>query len=173
MRPLQGEQRDPAALRLGFCEQPACRPMAACQVQPRRCQLYCDSRDLVRPPQPLVFVFLIDVSYGAIQSGRVATATRTIFESLERIPNADNQTKTTIIGFDTALYFFSLISGTTESSVMVVSNTEDVFLPQFVGWSTRPSAALGLRAYSGGSTRCLRRLRARGVQWTRLCRLAL
>ena len=85
---------------------------------------------LVRPPQPLVYVFLIDVSYGAIQSGMVATATRTILESLERIPNADNRTKIAIIGFDTALYFFSLVSETTESSMMVVSDIEDVFLPK-------------------------------------------
>ena len=85
---------------------------------------------LVRPPQPLVYVFLIDVSYSAIQSGMVATATRTILESLERIPNADNRTKIAIIGFDTALYFFSLASETTESSMMVVSDIEDVFLPK-------------------------------------------
>jgi protein transport protein SEC24 len=60
----------------------------------------------------------------------VATATRTIFESLERIPNADNLTKIAIIGFDTMLYFFSLTPETTECSMMVVSDIEDVFLPK-------------------------------------------
>ena len=85
---------------------------------------------LICPPQPLVYVFLLDVSFGAIQSGMVATATRTILESLERIPNADNRTKVAIIGFDAALYFFSLTPESTESSMMVVSDIEDVFLPK-------------------------------------------
>jgi protein transport protein SEC24 len=63
---------------------------------------------VVRPPQPLVYVFLIDVSHNAIQSGMVATATRTIMESLERLPNQDGRTRISLIGFDSALYFFSM-----------------------------------------------------------------
>lgn len=63
---------------------------------------------MVRPPQPAVFVFLIDVSHNAIQSGMVATATRTILENLDRIPNEDNRTKVAFIAFDTSLHFFSL-----------------------------------------------------------------
>lgn len=63
---------------------------------------------MVRPPQPAVFVFLIDVSHNAIQSGMVATATRTILENLDRIPNEDNRTKVAFLAFDTSLHFFSL-----------------------------------------------------------------
>jgi protein transport protein SEC24 len=85
---------------------------------------------LVRPPQPLVYVFLLDVSFSAVQSGMVATATRTILESLERIPNADNRTKIAIVAFDTALHFFSLTPDSMECSMMVVSDIEDVFLPK-------------------------------------------
>ncbi|KAI0763029.1 protein transporter SEC24 [Trametes elegans] len=85
---------------------------------------------MVRPPQPAVYVFLIDVSHNAIQSGMVATATRTILESLDRIPNEDNRTKVAFIAFDTSLHFFSLPAGTTDSSMLVVSDVEDVFLPK-------------------------------------------
>jgi protein transport protein SEC24 len=79
----------------------------------------------------------------------VATATRTILENLDRIPNEDNRTKIAIVCFDTSLYFFSMpvsvpcsiISnvklnimlyqpGTTESAMLVVSDTDDVFLPK-------------------------------------------
>ncbi|KAJ8489583.1 hypothetical protein ONZ45_g13530 [Pleurotus djamor] len=52
---------------------------------------------MVRPPQPAVYVFLIDVSHAAIQSGMVATATRTIMENLDRIPDEDGRTKISII----------------------------------------------------------------------------
>lgn len=85
---------------------------------------------MVRPPQPPVYVFLIDVSHAAIQSGMVATATRTILESLDRIPNEEKRTKIAIIGFDVSLYFFSITPGSTESSMLVVSDLDDVFLPK-------------------------------------------
>ncbi|KAI0087345.1 protein transporter SEC24 [Irpex rosettiformis] len=85
---------------------------------------------MARPPQPAVYVFLIDVSHSAIQSGMVATATRTILENLDRLPDEDGRTKVAIIAFDVSLYFFSMPPGTTDSSMLVVSDVEDVFLPK-------------------------------------------
>ncbi|KIM79079.1 hypothetical protein PILCRDRAFT_10737 [Piloderma croceum F 1598] len=85
---------------------------------------------MVRAPQPAVYVILIDVSHTAIQSGMVATATRTILENLDRIPNEDNRTKIAITCFDISLYFFSMPPGTIESTMLVVSDTDDVFLPK-------------------------------------------
>lgn len=85
---------------------------------------------MVRPPQPAVYVFLIDVSHAAVQCGAqnvslcvciywandsaigmVATATRTILENLDRIPDEDERTKVAIICYDTSLYFFSMPVG--------------------------------------------------------------
>ncbi|KAI0052070.1 CPII coat sec24 protein [Auriscalpium vulgare] len=85
---------------------------------------------MVRPPQPAVYVFLIDVSHTAVQSGMVATATRTILENLDRIPNGDERTKVALVAYDTSLYFFSIPPGTTESSMLVMSDIDDVFLPK-------------------------------------------
>ncbi|KAI0057150.1 hypothetical protein BV25DRAFT_1920366 [Artomyces pyxidatus] len=85
---------------------------------------------MVRPPQPAVYIFLIDVSHSAVQSGMVATATRTILENLDRLPNDDQRTKVAIIAFDVSLYFFSMPPGTTESSMLVMSDIDDVFLPK-------------------------------------------
>ncbi|KAJ3529818.1 hypothetical protein NMY22_g8837 [Coprinellus aureogranulatus] len=85
---------------------------------------------MVRPPQPAVYIFLIDVSNAAVQSGMVATATRTIKENIDRLPDEDGRTKVAIICFDTSLYFFSLPQGTTEASMLVVSDIDDVFLPK-------------------------------------------
>ncbi|GLB42024.1 putative sec23/Sec24 helical domain containing protein [Lyophyllum shimeji] len=85
---------------------------------------------MVRPPQPAVYVFLIDVSHSAVQSGMVATATRTILENLDRIPDEDERTKVAIICYDTSLYFFSLPPGSTDSTMLVVSDIDDVFLPK-------------------------------------------
>lgn len=85
---------------------------------------------MVRPPQPAVYVILIDVSHTAVQSGMVATATRTIMENLDRIPNEDERTKIAIVAYDTSLYFFSMPPGTTDSTMLVVSDVDDVFLPK-------------------------------------------
>jgi len=41
----------------------------------------------------------------------VATATRTIMENLDRIPNEDERTKIAIVAYDTSLYFFSMPVG--------------------------------------------------------------
>lgn len=85
---------------------------------------------MVRPPQPAVYVYLLDVSHNAVQSGMVATATRTLLENLDRIPDEGGRTKVAIICFDVALYFFSMTPGSSESSMLVVSDIDDVFLPK-------------------------------------------
>lgn len=85
---------------------------------------------MVRPPPPLVYLFLIDVSVAAVTSGLVATATRTILESIDRIPNKDGRTKVGFIAVDSSLHFFSVSPGSTEPSMLVVSDIDDPFLPQ-------------------------------------------
>jgi protein transport protein SEC24 len=86
---------------------------------------------MVRPPQPPVYCFVIDVSQPAIASGMVATAANAILESLDDIPNQDNRTKIAFIGVSTALHFFSLPEGEdAEPAMKVVSDLTDVFLPQ-------------------------------------------
>ncbi|KAK0567842.1 COPII subunit [Tilletia horrida] len=85
---------------------------------------------MVRPPQPPVYVFLIDISYHGTNSGMVATAARTLLESLDRLPNEDNRTKVAIIGVDTSLHFFCLPPGSTDAEMLVVSDLDDIFLPK-------------------------------------------
>ncbi|KAI9458667.1 CPII coat sec24 protein [Lactarius psammicola] len=85
---------------------------------------------MVRPPQPAVYIFLIDVSHSAVQSGMVATATRTILENLDRLPNEDQRTKVAIIAYDTSIYFFSMPAESTECTMLVMSDVDDVFLPK-------------------------------------------
>ncbi|KAH8556251.1 hypothetical protein BGW37DRAFT_417351 [Umbelopsis sp. PMI_123] len=84
---------------------------------------------MVRPPQPPAYVFVIDVSYSAVQSGMVATAARTILDSLDRIPNGENRTKVAFITVDSSLHFYNFNSGLTEPQMLLVSEVDDVFLP--------------------------------------------
>jgi protein transport protein SEC24 len=52
----------------------------------------------------------------------VATAARTILESLDRIPNSDQRTKVAIIAFDVALYFFAVGPVSLLAFVLKISN---------------------------------------------------
>ncbi|OBZ67405.1 Protein transport protein SEC24 [Grifola frondosa] len=123
-------ERSAPAIRLGPGAEPTRRPVGAAELNHAVVEFVAPTEYMVRPPQPAVYVFSIDVSHNAIQSGMVATATRTILENLDRIPNEDSRTKVAIVAFDISLYFFSLPSGTTESSMLVVSDIDDVFLPK-------------------------------------------
>lgn len=84
---------------------------------------------MVRPPQAPAFIFVIDVSYSAVQSGMVATAARTILDSLDRIPNEEKRTCVGFITVDSALHFYNLNSGSAEPQMLVMSELDDVFLP--------------------------------------------
>ncbi|KAI9307464.1 Sec23/Sec24 trunk domain-containing protein [Cunninghamella echinulata] len=85
---------------------------------------------MVRPPQAPAFVFILDVSYSAIQSGMLATAARTLLDTLERLPNDENRTNVAIITVDSALHFYNFSETLEEPEMLVVADLEDVFLPQ-------------------------------------------
>ena len=87
---------------------------------------------MVRPPQPLVYLFLVDVSYASVTGGLLATTARCIRESLDRIPNADRRTRVGFIAVDSSLHFFNIPSDgieNKETSMLVVSDLEEAFLP--------------------------------------------
>jgi protein transport protein SEC24 len=84
---------------------------------------------MVRPPQPVVMVFVIDVSIGAVQSGMLATGCKSILDSLDRIPNDDDRTKVAFITFDDSLHFYNLSASNLEPQMMVVADLSEVFLP--------------------------------------------
>ena len=87
---------------------------------------------MVRPPQPLVYLFLFDVSYASITNGLLATAAGCILESLDRIPNADRRTRIGFMAVDSSLHFFSIPRDDSENgdpTMMVVSDLDEAFLP--------------------------------------------
>ncbi|GMM33254.1 COPII subunit [Saccharomycopsis crataegensis] len=107
------------------------------------------SEYMVRPPQPLVYVFVLEVTKQAVASGLLATAARTILESLDRIPNKDGRTRIAIMAVDSSLHFFNIPNSKektdteggekegedeeeeeeSEPEMLVVSDLEEPFLP--------------------------------------------
>ncbi|KAG5297171.1 protein transporter sec24 [Histoplasma ohiense] len=87
---------------------------------------------MVRPPQPLVYLFLIDVSFASVTSGLLATSARCIRESLDRIPNADRRTRLGFVAVDSSLHYFTIPRDGSENSdpgMLVVSDLDEPFLP--------------------------------------------
>mmetsp|Transcript_110690 Transcript_110690/g.313064 ORF Transcript_110690/g.313064 Transcript_110690/m.313064 type:complete len:759 (-) Transcript_110690:51-2327(-) len=85
---------------------------------------------MVRPPQPPVFLFVIDVSYTAVATGMLDAVVSGIKEAIQSgsIPGG-SRTQVGIITFDTALHFYNLNSNLSQPQMLVVSDLEDLFLP--------------------------------------------
>lgn len=86
---------------------------------------------MVRPPQPPAYVFVIDTSYQAVQSGMVATVAEAILQSLDAIPNEDGRTKVGLITVDAAVGFYKLVGD--EPEMLVVGDLSDIYLPRATG----------------------------------------
>lgn len=87
---------------------------------------------MVRAPQPLVYVFAIDVSAFAVKSGFLSVVCQSILESLDRIPNEDKRARVAFMGVDSKLHFFSIPSDEEkdkEISLMCVPDLEEPLLP--------------------------------------------
>ena len=87
---------------------------------------------MVRPPQALTYVFLLDVSFNAVTSGLLATSARCILESLDVIPNVDRRTRLAFIAVDSSLHYFCIPQDggeSTEPKMLVVSDLDEPFLP--------------------------------------------
>ncbi|ODV83066.1 hypothetical protein CANARDRAFT_209447 [[Candida] arabinofermentans NRRL YB-2248] len=87
---------------------------------------------MVRPPQPLVYVFILDVSINSITNGLLATVTRTILDSLDRIPDSNQRARVAFLAVDSSLSFFTIPKDDEvdkEISMMIVSDLDNVLIP--------------------------------------------
>lgn len=68
------------------------------------------SEYMVRPPQAATYLFVMDVSFQAVETGYLKVATDQILECLDHIPG-DGRTAVGFITFDSAVHFYSLDGG--------------------------------------------------------------
>ncbi|XP_014340472.2 protein transport protein Sec24A-like [Latimeria chalumnae] len=91
-------------------------------------EFYAPPEYLDRPPQPTVYLFAFDVSSNAMDSGYLQIVCQTLLENLDRLPGS-HQTRIGIITFDSTVHFYNLQEGLTQPRMMIVSDTEDVVVP--------------------------------------------
>ncbi|KAF4710133.1 hypothetical protein FOZ62_029555, partial [Perkinsus olseni] len=85
---------------------------------------------MVRPPQPPVFMFLLESTYQAVASGALATAAAAIKELVEgqSFPGGE-RALVGIMTYDSSIHFYNLNSRLSQPQMLVVSDLEDPFLP--------------------------------------------
>lgn len=83
---------------------------------------------MVRPPQPPVYFFLIDVSASAAASGMLESCVNAIKASLSDLPGS-TRTQFGIITFDSNIHFYNLKSSLKAPQMLVVCDVADPSLP--------------------------------------------
>ena len=81
-----------------------------------------------RPPQAAMYLYLIDVSYNAVQSGMVKMTCKILEEELDKI-RGDKRASLGIICFDSKLYYFNLHKNSGQPQMLVVSDLGEPFTP--------------------------------------------
>lgn len=78
------------------------------------------------PPTPIKYLFVLDVSYAAINSGMLSIS----ISSIKSILQASRIDLTVgFVTFDTSIHFYNLSSSLQQPQMMVVADIEEVFLP--------------------------------------------
>ncbi|KRZ38836.1 Protein transport protein Sec24B, partial [Trichinella pseudospiralis] len=80
-----------------------------------------------RPPQPACYIFILDVSARAVQSGYLVMFRDVLLESLRLLPG-DNRTIIGFIAVDSFLHFFQLRENL-KPKEFVVSDVDDIVMP--------------------------------------------
>lgn len=84
-----------------------------------------------RPPPPSTYAFIFDVSQASVKSGLLATAARTLLETLDSIPNHDERTRISIMCVDQSIHYFRIPLDEDSDNVRMfdVADLDDPFLP--------------------------------------------
>lgn len=89
------------------------------------------SEFMSRPPQPPVYLFIIDTSLEAIQTGMIEILAEALTSSLDKIPNHEGRTRIGFITVNDAIGFYGLTNSQPE--LIVMSEIDDIYLPRAHG----------------------------------------
>merc|ERR1719412_762463 len=83
---------------------------------------------MLRPPQPAVYLFLLDTSKQALDTGYLRSVCDTLVEELDKLPG-DSRTQIGFITYNRTLQFYVFPEGASQATQLVVGDVDDVFLP--------------------------------------------
>ncbi|KAL7753856.1 COPII coat Sec23p-Sfb3p heterodimer component [Sorochytrium milnesiophthora] len=109
---------------------------------------------IAKPPKPVSYVFAIDVSWSAVQSGMLRKTTECLQDWLygsggALFPNQENgaslypglpaNAKIAIVTYDRSIHFYNLNASLEQFQMMVVSDVDDAFVPLSTGFLVDPN----------------------------------
>ncbi|KAL7302521.1 hypothetical protein TKK_0005162 [Trichogramma kaykai] len=83
---------------------------------------------MLRPPPPAVYIFILDVSKLACDSGYLTVVCRILQEEMSNLPG-DSRTQIGIIGVNSAVHFFGMPENVSQPHHMIMLDVDEVFLP--------------------------------------------
>ncbi|KAK7925166.1 hypothetical protein WMY93_007476 [Mugilogobius chulae] len=98
------------------------------EVQNATIEFIAPSEYMLRPPQPAVYLFVLDVSHNAVETGYLHVFCQSLLDNLNSLPG-DTRTKVGFITFDSTIHFYNLQEGLSQPQMLIVSDLEDIFLP--------------------------------------------
>ncbi|ESO87063.1 hypothetical protein LOTGIDRAFT_210457 [Lottia gigantea] len=103
-------------------------PQRRPEIRSATIEFIAPSEYMLRPPQPAVYLYLLDVSFNAISTGYLNLFCQTLLDELDKIPG-DSRTQIGFLCYDRSLYFFNLSEGLSQPQMLIVPDLDDVFLP--------------------------------------------
>ena len=82
----------------------------------------------LRPPQPPVYLYLLDVSHAAVECGYLKLFTDVLLDELDKLPG-DSRTQIGFITYDSSVHFYKLADCLNQPHQLVVTEIDDIFLP--------------------------------------------
>ncbi|KAG7462002.1 hypothetical protein MATL_G00197230 [Megalops atlanticus] len=98
------------------------------EVQNSTVEFIASSDYMLRPPQPAVYLFVLDVSHSAVEAGYLQVFCQSLLENLDKLPG-DTRTRVGFVTFDSTIHFYNLQEGLSQPQMLVVSDIDDVFIP--------------------------------------------
>ncbi|XP_054611063.1 protein transport protein Sec24A isoform X2 [Dunckerocampus dactyliophorus] len=98
------------------------------EVQNATIEFIAPSEYMLRPPQPAVYLFVLDVSHNAVETGYLKVFCQSVLDNINALPG-DSRTKIGFITFDSTIHFYNLQEGLSQPQMLIVSDIEDIFLP--------------------------------------------
>ncbi|KAK5615288.1 Protein transport protein Sec24B [Crenichthys baileyi] len=98
------------------------------EVQNSTVEFIASSDYMLRPPQPAVYLFVLEVSHNAVEAGYLKYFCESLLENLDKLPG-DARTRVGFLTFDSTVHFYNLQEGLSQPQMLVVSDIDDVFIP--------------------------------------------
>ncbi|PIO66430.1 Sec23/Sec24 trunk domain protein, partial [Teladorsagia circumcincta] len=88
---------------------------------------------MLRPPQPAVYVFVLDVSAAAVEAGYIYTFSEQLLINLDQLPG-DDRTQVAFVCVDSMVHFYQFSSGSRRlPKELIVDEVDEMFLPSHQG----------------------------------------